>query len=176
MKIRSLSMLCLILSFSALSAEENRLIVVQDSGGASALPYYETLHLQGRNSPDKGNPPSSTIQPGTRYKESDFLPVRSTRLTPGSVERRAINAPGLTTIFLVGDDDVSRAWLRERYETLRELRAVGFVVRVESAEALAALRKLAPGLTLSPSPADDMAQRLNLQHYPVLIRTDRIEQ
>lgn len=176
MKIRNLSMFCLILSFSALSAEEKRLIVVKDAGGTSALPYYETLHFRGGDSPDDGKPAPSPIKPGTRYKESDFLPVRSTRLTPGSVERRAINAPGFTAVFLVGDDDLSRAWVRERYETLRELRAVGFVVHVESAEALAALRKLVPGLTLSPSPADDMAKRLNLQHYPVLIRTDRIEQ
>ncbi|MNE90682.1 hypothetical protein D3C80_1882240 [compost metagenome] len=53
---------------------------------------------------------------------------------------------------------------------------MGLVVNVESAAALAALRKLAPGLNLSPASGDDLAQRLGLRHYPVLIMSTGIEQ
>ena len=105
-----------------------------------------------------------------------MLPVRSTQLSPGEVQRRVIRAPGLTALFLIGDDERSRAWLRQRQAALRELQAVGLVVNVESMAALTALRRLAPGLTLSPASGDDLAQRLGLRHYPVLITATGVEQ
>ena len=108
--------------------------------------------------------------------EAAMLPVRSTQLSPGEVQRRVIRAPGLTALFLIGDDERSRAWLRQRQAALRELQAVGLVVNVESMAALTALRRLAPGLTLSPVSGDDLAQRLGLRHYPVLITATGVEQ
>lgn len=82
----------------------------------------------------------------------------------------------LTALFLIGDDERSRAWLRQRQTALRELGAVGLVVNVKSMAALTALRRLAPGLTLSPVSGDDLAQRLGLRHYPVLITATGVEQ
>ncbi|QXI09136.1 integrating conjugative element protein [Pseudomonas zeae] len=111
-----------------------------------------------------------------RYSEEEFLPVRSTALSPGPVQRRSLSASGLPAFFLVGDDHLSRSWLKRRLSTLANLNAVGLVVNVESHAALKGLRDIAPGVTLSPVSADDLAQRLNLQHYPVLITADRIEQ
>lgn len=105
-----------------------------------------------------------------------MLPVRSERLSPGDEPRRVIQAPGLTPVFLVGDDERSRLWLLERKTALHEIGSIGLVVNVGSAEALAALRKLAPELTLSPASGDDLAQRLGLKHYPVLITASGIEQ
>lgn len=104
-----------------------------------------------------------------------MLPVRSTGLSPGDEPRRVIRAPGLTPLFLVGDDDRSRAWLRQRRVTLEELRAVGLVVNVATPRSLAELRRLAPRLTLSPVSGDDLAQRLGIRHYPVLITATGIE-
>lgn len=104
-----------------------------------------------------------------------MLPVRSARLTTGDEPRRVIRAPGLLPLFLVGDDDRSRAWLRQRRAALQELRAVGLVVNVATPEALVALRRLAPGLMLSPISGDDLAQRLGIRHYPVLITATGIE-
>jgi integrating conjugative element protein (TIGR03765 family) len=139
------------------------LIVVEDRGGASALPYYQPLNPL----PRVGSPADA---------EAAMLPVRSTQLSPGDVPRRVIRAPGLTPLFLIGDDERSRTWLRQRQAALRELHAVGLVVNVESMPALAALRRLAPGLPLAPASGDDFAQRLGLRHYPVLITATGIEQ
>ena len=111
-----------------------------------------------------------------RFREGDLLPVRSQTLSPGTVKRRPLNASGLPAFFLIGDDALSRSWLRQRLPQLTKLKAAGLVVNVESNASLIQLRQLAPGLTLSPVAADDLAQRLQLQHYPALVTASSIEQ
>lgn len=155
--------------------QADALIVVEDRGGASALPYYEALNLQPRV--ELGAPQIELPRPPTEaVNETSMLPVRSMRLSPGEVARRVIEAPGLRPFFLVGDDQRSHAWLQQRAPRLRELGAVGLVVNVSSAESLAALRALAPELPLSPVVGDDLAERLGLRHYPVLITATGLEQ
>ncbi len=150
------------------------LIVVEDRGGTSALPYYEALSLQPREAPVA--PPFSLPIPPTGRGEADMLPVRTSRMSPGVVSPRVLEAPGLTPLFLVGEDERSIAWLRRNAESLRERKAVGLVVNVQTPEALARLRGIAAGLELAPVSADDLAERLGLQHYPVLITSTGIEQ
>lgn len=154
-------------------------VVVADHGGASALPYYRALNLQPRAGKPTGPqstlpvPSPSLIPP---VSESAFLPVRSTRLSPGRVTARVIAAPGLQPFFLMGDDSISRAWLVDRRDTLLAMHAIGLVVNVQAMGALDELRRMAGGLTLVPTPADDLAQRLRLTHYPLLITATAIEQ
>ncbi|MDD2127000.1 integrating conjugative element protein [Pseudomonas monteilii] len=169
-----LALLACVTTHSAF-AQPPTLIVVEDHGGASALPYYEALKLQpraGLKSPRIEVP----RPPAKPFSEADMLPVRSIRLSPGDVPRRTLEAPMLPPLFLVGDDEHSRTWLLQRASRLQALGAMGLVVNVESAQALAALRALAPGLLLSPVSGDDLAERLALHHYPVLITATGIEQ
>jgi integrating conjugative element protein (TIGR03765 family) len=144
------------------------LIVVEDRGGDSALPYYEALASSEKRAglpvPRKASPIRSPSE-----AEAALLPVRSPLLSPGEEPSRAIHAPGLTPLFLIGDDARSRVWLTRNYAELRNLRAVGLVVNVATPEALAALRRLAPDISLSPASGDDLARRLGLSHYPVRI-------
>ena len=114
--------------------------------------------------------------PPVSYVEAALLPIRSPSLRPGPVEPRANNLPGITALFLIGDDPRSHAWLQQRLPDLQRLGAAGLVVNVESATALQALRNRAPGLSLTPVPGDDLAQRLGLNRYPVLITATAIEQ
>lgn len=113
--------------------------------------------------------------PGVPYDEA-LLPIRSPSLRPGPVENRPVNLPGITALFLIGDDPRSHAWLQQRLPDLQRLGAAGLVVNVESAATLQALRDSAPGLSLTPVPGDDLAQRLGLRGYPVLITATAIEQ
>lgn len=114
--------------------------------------------------------------PPVSYDEAMLLPIRTASLRPGPVEPRTVNLPGITALFLIGDDPRSHAWLQQRLADLQSLGAAGLVVNVESADALQALRERAPGLSLTPVPGDDLAQRLGLSRYPVLITATAIEQ
>lgn len=151
------------------------LIVIEDRGGASALPYYQALNTQVDDSRNPAAPMPASRIGGLAEAEALMLPVRSARLSPGDEPRRVIRAPRLTPLFLIGDDARSRAWLLQRRGALQKLRAMGLVVNVASPEALAALRRLAPSLMLSPASGDDLAQRLGIRHYPVLITSTGIE-
>lgn len=114
--------------------------------------------------------------PSTPYNEAMLLPIRSPSLRPGPVETRPVNLPGITALFLIGDDPRSHAWLQQRLSELQRLGAAGLVVNVESADALQTLRDRAPGLSLTPVPGDDLAARLGLSRYPLLITATAIEQ
>lgn len=86
--LRGLLVLLAGLPLASLAGEP--LIVVEDRGGASALPYYEALNLQPRaNAPAR--PPIPTPQvPATPADEAAMLPVHSAKLTPGTVARQVI--------------------------------------------------------------------------------------
>lgn len=173
----TVALLLVVPSISFAQTADQPLIVVEDKGGVSALPYYRSLNLQPKTSQSNQTPTLEIpVPPMSRHAEADMLPIRSAVLTPGLVERRVIEAPGLRPLFLVGDDERSRTWLVQRSDVLRLLGAVGLVVNVESPAALEDLRRLAPGLVLSPVSGDDLAQRLGLRHYPVLITATGIEQ
>lgn len=166
-----------LLIVECISASESP-IVVADYGGVSAMPYYRALNLLPRGAGESDILKTMPVpeRPRDRYNERDMFPVQSSRLTVGVEQSRAISVPGLTPIFLLGDDAASRAWLTARRDGLRALRAIGLVVQVTRPRDLEELRKLSPGITLVPVSADDLAQRLGIRHYPVLITATGIEQ
>lgn len=108
--------------------------------------------------------------------EAWILPVNSSQLTPGQITRRPLNMPGLQPFFLVGDDSQSLAWLRQRAAGLREMGAAGLAVEVADTEALSRIRAAAPGITILPVNGNDIATRLQIKHYPVLVTATSLEQ
>ncbi|EBY2574009.1 integrating conjugative element protein [Enterobacter hormaechei] len=108
--------------------------------------------------------------------ESRLLPVVTHNLHPGQQPRLALNLPGMTPLFLIGDDPLSTEWLRQHREALKNLHATGLVVNVTTLARLIALRATAPELTLLPVSADDMAKHLPITAYPVLITDKGLEQ
>ena len=108
--------------------------------------------------------------------ETWILPVRSSQLSPGQITSRTLNMPGLQPFFLVGEDTHSLAWLRQRATELQEMGAAGLAVEVTDAEALIRIRAAAPGITILPVNGNDIATRLKIEHYPVLITATSLEQ
>ena len=177
-----LSMMSLF-AFANPNTNASNLIVVQDNGGVSALPYYEELGLTVE--PVKTVEPLNIVMPESVSNSRPIsrpvsieamLPVRSELLTPGQVVYRSIQAPKLPPFFMIGDDDLSQRWLIARKDTLQSIGAMGLVVNVISFQRFNELQALVPDLKLSPVSGDDIATRLGLAHYPVLITSTAIEQ
>lgn len=108
--------------------------------------------------------------------EAWILPIRSSHLSPGQITSRALNMQGLRPFFLVGEDPHSLAWLRQRATELQEMGAAGLAIEVADTEALARIRAAAPGITILPVNGNDIATRLQIEHYPVLITATSLEQ
>ncbi|EAS1759891.1 integrating conjugative element protein [Salmonella enterica] len=145
------------------------LIVVADLGGESTSVLYEAIQ------PESGTidtPVPATPEPFERT----LFPVVSASLQPGVVAARTLSLPGLSPLFLIGDDPVSEHWLSEHKKMLVSLNATGLVVSVSSASRLDVLRQQAGTLTLLPASGDDLAKRLALTHYPVLITATGLSQ
>lgn len=156
-----LASLCLVTT-SALA----QLNVIADLGGENATPYFEGINRQegAQSSPAVPPAPASSAD-----AEAAMLPVATPELTPGDVVDRPLQLPGIGALFLVGEDEVSRAWLQVNAEQLKSRYAAGLVVNVSSLTALQALRELAPGVPMAPASGSELARRLQLTHYPVLI-------
>ena len=82
---------------------------------------------------------------------------------------RTLNLPGFTPLFLVEQDPESLKWLAQHAQRLQDLGGSGLAVEVADAQALRRIQAAAPGLEIWPVSGDDIAERLELQHYPVLI-------
>lgn len=159
--------LTLSLAWPFAMASADQLVVVEDHGGVSALPYYQDLV------PD---PAGAQRPPVVGVRQGGAFPVVTPEMSPGPVQGRVINAPGLQPLFLLGDDEASRAWLQEHRQELLQLQAVGLVVNVSGPGRMAEVRNWAPGLQMLPTSGTDIAGRLGLRHYPVLITSTTVQQ
>lgn len=167
-RVQALQILTLAAVYSlAPQASAGLLSVVEDRGGSSALPYYLDIAPE----------PTSPTPAGTDVLRSGgAFPVITPELSPGPVQGRVINAAGLQPMFIVGDDPASQAWLKQTLPQLQGLQAVGLAVNVSSAARLEEIRRWASGVQVMPVPASDIAGRLGLQHYPVLITATTLQQ
>ena len=155
--LKSLTVLILLFSLRCAAA----LTVVADLGGEPAAGLFAALEPATNDI----SSPSVSAVPLTLA----LFPVVSTRLHPGEVTAQKMTLPGMAPLFLLGDDPLSLRWLRENQARLRSLHATGLVVSVASAARFQALQALAGTLTLLPVSGDDLAQRLHLSAYPVLV-------
>ncbi|TNF83480.1 integrating conjugative element protein [Pseudomonas sp. ICMP22404] len=150
------------------------LAAVEDRSGDLAQPYLRATGL-----PIHDRVPSDRAihaDLSTFADEAWILPVSSSRLTPGQITPRPLNMPGLQPFFLVGDDSQSLAWLHQHAAKLREMGAAGLAVEVADTEALSQIRAAAPGITILPVNGNDIAARLQIEHYPILVTATSLEQ
>lgn len=166
------SVLCVSLFAAAFSSLAS-LTVVGDLGGEPTRPYFDAINA-GPDSPVADM--SSLPQPPASLSISDMLPVSTPEMSPGTVTSRPLQLPGLPPVFVVGDDELSRAWLQQRGAELKRMGATGMVVNVTTERALDSLRGLLPDTEMVPVRGGDLAQRLKLTHYPVLITADGLAQ
>ncbi|HCI9941577.1 TPA: integrating conjugative element protein [Salmonella enterica subsp. enterica serovar Infantis] len=159
-----------LLTTSSLAA----LNVIADLGGESTAPLFDAIN----NENNEFTPPRSlAAEPAPAPADiSDMLPVATPEMSAGKVVSRELHLAGMTPVFLVGDDQLSREWLTLRLDELKRLHATGLVVNVGDKDAFTELQQLIPGVTLLPASASEIARRLQLNHYPVLITSTGLAQ
>jgi integrating conjugative element protein (TIGR03765 family) len=148
--------------------------VARDPAGDHTQPYSQATGLPVNNTIQTDRAVHADLS--TFANENWIWPVSSSRLSPGQITPRALNMPGLQPFFLVGDDPQSLNWLRQRAAELQGMGAAGLAVEVASTEALTRIRAAAPGITILPVNGNDIATRLQIEHYPVLITATSLEQ
>lgn len=163
-------MVSVLLTTSSMAA----LNVIADLGGESTAPFFDAIN----NENNEFTPPRSlTAEPVPAPADiSDMLPVITPEMSAGKVVSRELHLVGMTPVFLVGDDALSREWLTLRRDELKRLHATGLVVNVSDKSALSELQQMIPGVTLLPASASEIARRLQLSHYPVLITATGLAQ
>ena len=153
---------------------QSELTVARDQLSDFTRPHFQVARspINNKTQPDR----AMHADLPTLADEAWILPVRSAHLSPGQIASRALNMPGLRPFFLVGDDPQSLAWLRQRAAEMQEMGAAGLAVEVADTEALARIRAAAPGITILPVNGNDIATRLQIYHYPVLITATSLGQ
>ena len=156
------------------------LTVIYDSGDTKSIaPFLEAFNStefslsqnQSNQAPQLLHPP----QLGAADIES-LLPIRSPGLTPGLVLPENHDRPFAQPFFLIGSDDLSKQWLLENRDRLKEVGAVGMLVQADTLEDLRRIAEISGGLSIMPASATDLAEALKISHYPVLITAHGIEQ
>ncbi|UVO09283.1 integrating conjugative element protein [Pectobacterium polonicum] len=153
------------------------LTVVADLGGESTEPYFEAINAQTDPNFSRSALPQELSSPaGPDLTIASVLPVTTPELTPGKVSPRALRLTGMPPIFIIGDDPLSRDWVVKRAGELQRLKATGFVVSVSTEASLRELQVLLPENDIAPVSGSDLATRLQLSHYPVLITETGLSQ
>ncbi|MDA5490235.1 integrating conjugative element protein [Yersinia kristensenii] len=155
-------------------ASEAALTIVGDLGGESTASYFDAFNAQ----PNAFTTPEKQPQfsPPITVSVALALPVHTPELSPGAVTARPLKLQGIPAVFIVGDDDLSRQWLSLRGEELKRLGAMGFVVNVAEVSRLHSLQALLPEIEMAPVSGSDLARRLQLRHYPLLITEQGLSQ
>jgi integrating conjugative element protein (TIGR03765 family) len=150
------------------------LTVIYDSGDT-----WPIAHFLDAFESTETTPPQSRLIESPQLGAADLeslLPIRSPGLVPGPVQPRTHDRPFMRPFFLIGSDALSRQWLLEHRDRLKEIGAVGMLVRADTRDDLRTIAGLATGLSIQPAPASDIAKALGISHYPILITSHGIEQ
>jgi integrating conjugative element protein (TIGR03765 family) len=96
------------------------------------------------------------------------LPVRSLIRAGTLKAHRVTNNVISQPLFVVGDDALSRRWLKKQAKKLQALHAVGFVTNISTSKALHELNQLA-NVPLQAVDVDELAHLLKVTHYPFVL-------
>ncbi len=103
------------------------------------------------------------------------LPAIS-KASTGKVLKRKIELVNFSySIFIIGDDAVSRQWLKDHTQELEEKNALGFITNINSSSNLQELQQLTKA-PLLPANVDDLLAIFKESHYPLIFHEGEIWQ
>ena len=154
------------------------LVVVHDAGGTvPAAPWVERPGLSEAEAAAalqraRGRLAAFGAPPATGAVVA--YPLSPAPLRPGRAERVRVRGLG-RTLFAIGPDDASLAWLDANAAALRSRNAQGFLVRADGPGTLDRVRAHAArlGLTLDPLPGAALAEAFGASSYPFVAEPAR---
>ena len=160
------------------SAAGEGLVVVHDAGGTvPAAPYVERPALSEAEAAAaleraRARLAALGMPPGAGSVVA--FPVSPAPLRPGRAERVRVRGLG-ATLFAIGPDDASLAWLEANAAALRSRGAQGFLVRADEPKTLRRVRERAArlGLILDPLPGAALAEAFGASSYPFVAEPAR---
>ena len=103
------------------------------------------------------------------------LPVTS-KATAGKVLKRTLKLSNFSySIFIIGDDPLSRQWLKEHAQELEEKNALGFITNIDSSSSFQELQQLTKA-PLLPANVDDLLAMFKESHYPLIFHEGELWQ
>ena len=160
------SILAAILGFISVQsyAYTEKLNVIADVGGESAMKYYEPI------TPETSNPKPAVTR--NTLADKTFIPLVSTTWKQGYVEPKGhtLDTQG-QSFFIIGDDEKSLKWLKNNLEALNALHAFGMVIQLKKPHNLEKIRAIVGNLSVMPNGDEtgDLAKKLGINQYPVLV-------
>lgn len=152
--IRASSLLFIILMSVAFNASASE-IIAKEQALIEAQPYLVQAIKQ----------PNQSLE--LEKNAAIGLPVKSS-FTPGNVQKHSIDNLNLPmSFFIIGDDDLSKAWLVAHQKQLKEIAATGFITNVERSKVIDALIDES-GLPILPVVIDELMALLKVNHYPLV--------
>ena len=152
-------------------------LVLGKEPGVISTADYEAF-MQRRMTSDQPSVSPATVPQPTQASTAPPMrfPVISKTLTPGVVQRRSLKHGPKQPICLVGSDSRSMAWIRRYHHTLQQVGAVCLIVEAKDHRAAMKVKQALAGIPAYPASADDIAPKLGLHHYPVLLFGAGVEQ
>ncbi len=172
LSILSLTISLLVLSWSTVASP---LTTIYDSGDTLSIKDYQQDSYQQHDQYGNEERPKSFIDSNAALAQQ--FPITTPTMTPKIIEAIELSVPYLQVpLFIIGNDHLSKHWLSLRRQELIRIGAVGMLVEAKSSEEVESIKQLGEGLQIYPASGRDIATQLGLEHYPVLISRNGIEQ
>ena len=161
--------------FRNVLSQKNKLLIAAVFFIVLVLFLFSNLTIIGNDSAS-----NSTKKSTSNHIDQDTLsklPLHTPELTPGEITPRKLQQ-ALTSgpVCIVGYDDLSLIWISTNKETLIQQAVVCLITNVRSKRELSVLDRLLTPVTWKLLKADSIAKKYGIQHYPVLISSQGIEQ
>lgn len=131
-------------------------VIAHESPVIDAGPYLKTG--------EEHKPPVLALNQAEEFPLPVTSRTRAGTLTPHRLSNNVLSQP----LFVVGDDERSRHWLKKHAQQIHALHAVGFVTNIATSKALHELSQLA-STPLQAVDIDELAHLLKVTHYPFMV-------
>jgi integrating conjugative element protein (TIGR03765 family) len=156
--------------------------VLFDSGNTVPTYPYKQI-LQGVDIPDFGklwSTEKASDLTKSKYDPKDpanWLPITTTRLSPGKVMARKVRFDNLASpVCVIGYDPRSLTWIRQYQSVLLKNNVLCWLVSADNLKQVQEVSTALAGVPMSPASGDEIAKFFTITHYPLLITQRFIEQ